>query len=326
MDVERLLAPAKIAWHARELRARRVQREAIRKASCILVACVRNELIRMPRFLDHYRRLGVQHFLIVDNESTDPLQAYLAGQDDCSSWIAHGGYKAANFGMDWCNHLLARWGVGKWCLTVDPDEFLVFPHAEARGLRSLTRYMDSIDQPSLLAPLIDAYSDKRLSETLLHEDTDPFAVCPYFDRFNLTQRFNERNQNFWIQGGVRLRQFFTGMPERAPALNKVPLVKWASGLHYESSMHHLNRAEFNCTVRGRPTAVSGALFHFKYVNLLTHKAAEEMQRAQHYAGGIEYRAYLEAGDPVLWDPDISIRYRGTRQLQELGFMQAGAWF
>jgi hypothetical protein len=125
---------------------------------------------------------------------------------------------------------------------------------------------------------------------------------------------------------VRLRQFFTGMPERAPALNKVPLVKWASGLHYESSMHHLNRAEFNCTVRGRPTAVSGALFHFKYVNLLTHKAAEEMQRAQHYAGGIEYRAYLEAGDPVLWDPDISIRYRGTRQLQELGFMQAGAWF
>jgi Glycosyl transferase family 2 len=326
MQIQSLGRAMETAWRARDLRAVRVRREAIGKAWCVLVTCVRNEMIRMPRFLDHYRRLGVEHFLIIDNESSDGLQTYLAGQVDCSSWIARGSYKAAHFGMDWCNHLLARHGVGKWCLTVDPDEFLVFPHAEARGLRSLTRYMESMAQPSLLAPLVDAYSDLRLSETLLYEDTDPFAVCPYFDRFNLTQRFNEENQNFWIQGGVRLRHFFAAMPERAPALNKVPLVKWVRGLHYASSMHHLNRPEFNCTVRGRPAAVSGVLFHFKYVNLLTHKAAEEMQRAQHYAASAEYRAYLEAGDPVLWDPDISIRYRGTRQLQELGFMQAGAWF
>ncbi len=319
-------ARLRIGRRATQLRPVKVDREAISKAWCILVCCVRNERTRLPRFLGHYRHLGVSHFLIVDNQSNDDLHAYLAQQGDCSVWLADGSYKAANFGMDWCNHLLMRHGVGKWCVTVDPDEFLVFPHCEQRGLRSLTRYMEGIQQPSLLAPLIDAYSDKPLSQTHLAADTDPFAACPYFDRFNLTQRYNAENDNFWIQGGVRMRRLFSRDPHRAPALNKVPLVNWPRGTRYVSSMHHLNRPALNCTVKGNPHAVSGALFHFKYVNLLTEKAAEEMRRGEHYSGSVEYKAYLDAGDAVLFDPDVSVRYRDSRQLQQLGFMQAGAWY
>ena len=106
----------------------------------------------------------------------------------------------------------------------------------------------------------------------------------------------------------------------------MPLVRWERGLYYVSSMHDLNRARFNCTVLGDPRAVSGVLFHFKYVNLLTAKAEEEIVRGEHYAGSREYRAYLDAGDPVLYDADVSVRYRDPRQLAELGFMQAGGWF
>jgi hypothetical protein len=92
---------------ARQLVPRLVREAAIADAWCLLVCCVRNELVRMPAFLEHYRRLGVRHFLVVDNQSTDGLEAYLAGQPDCSSWIGDGSYKASNFGMDWCNLLLA---------------------------------------------------------------------------------------------------------------------------------------------------------------------------------------------------------------------------
>jgi hypothetical protein len=91
-------------------------------------------------------------------------------------------------------------------------------------------------------------------------------------------------------------------------------------------MHHTNRRELNCSVRGNRRAVSGVLFHFKYVNLLAHKAAEEMKRGEHYDGSAEYKAYIDAGDPVLYDPEVSVRFGGTRQLQALGFMQAGGWF
>lgn len=122
-----------------------------------------------------------------------------------------------------------------------------------------------------------------------------------------------------------MRRFFADRPQQAPALNKVPLVRWRDGLRYVSSMHHLNNPALNCTVLDRPEAVSGALFHFKYVNLLQQKATEEMVRGEHYAGSVEYKAYLEAGDVVLFDPDISIKYGGSQQLVRLGFMQAGSW-
>lgn len=320
-DVER-----RIRRHGKSMLPQRVDTAALSSAWCILVCCVRNEMIRLPRFLGHYRKLGVQHFLFVDNASTDGLSDFLASQPDCSWWLANDSYKASNFGMDWCNHLLEKYGIGKWCVTVDPDEFLLYPHSEQRGLRSLTRYMEGLDQPSLFAPLIDAYSASRLSSTRLTPETDPFELCPYYDRFNLTQRFNEENRNFWVQGGVRMRRFFADTPGRAPALNKVPVVKWKPGLRYVSSMHHLNNPAYNCTVLENPLAVSGVLFHFKYLSLLTEKAAEEIQRGEHYAGSVEYKAYLDAGDPLLYDPSVSVRFSGTRQLQAQGFMQAGGWY
>ena len=330
MQARRLAARA-----ARQIRMRRsaaqlvprlVREAEIARAWCVLVCCARNELVRMPAFLEHYRRLGVAHFLVVDNRSTDGLAEWLARQPDCSCWLGDGSYKASNFGMDWCNALLARHGVGKWCVTVDPDEFLVFPHCEERGLRGLARYLEGRGQPSLFTPMVDAYGAGRLSETALASGQSPFEACPYFDRFNLTQHYDELRRNWWVQGGVRMRRFSGGQPERAPALNKVPLVRWERGLYYVSSMHHLNRARFNCTVMADPQAVSGVLFHFKYVSLLIDKAREEMTRGEHYAGSREYRAYLEAGDPLLYDPEVSLRYRGPGQLAELGFMQAGGWY
>lgn len=326
MNREEIAALGRIRRNARQLQPRSVKQEAIAKAWSLLVCCARNEMPRMPSFLAHYRQLGVAHFLVLDNQSTDGLEAYLAEQPDCSVWLADGSYKASNFGMDWCNHLLTQHGDDKWCLTVDPDEFLVYPHCEERGLRSLTRHMESIDQASLFSVLLDAYGEGPLSTVNLTPDSDPFELCPYFDRFNLTQRFNEENRNFWVQGGVRMRRFFADTPDRAPALNKVPLVRWRKGYRYVSSMHHLNQPELNCTVLGRPEAISGALFHFKYVNLLQQKAAEEVVRGEHYAGSVEYKAYLDAGDPVLFDRQVSVRYRDSSQLEQLGFVQRGTWF
>ena len=326
MNREDLSVIRRIQKNAAQVVARSVKTDAIKRAWSLLVCCARNEMPRIPAFLAHYRQLGVGHFLVLDNQSTDSLSAYLAEQPDCSVWLADGSYKASNFGMDWCNHLLSLHGVGKWCVTVDPDEFLVYPHYEYRGLRSLTRHMEAIQQDSMFSVLVDAYGAGRLSQTDMTPETNPFELCPYFDRFNLTQRFNETNRNFWVQGGVRMRRFFGDTPDRAPALNKVPLVRWRKGLRYVSSMHHLNDPALNCTVLGRPEAVSGVLFHYKYVNLLQQKAAEEIQRGEHYAGSLEYKAYLDAGDAVLFDPNVSVRYEGSRQLQRLGFMQSGSWY
>src|SRR5699024_2497320 len=103
----------------------------IRGDDILVFATLRNERVRLPYFLDYYRRMGVDHFLVVDNASNDGSAKWLAAQPDVSLWRTRASYKAARFGMDWINWLLWRHGGDHWCLTVDPDEFLVYPHCDA---------------------------------------------------------------------------------------------------------------------------------------------------------------------------------------------------
>ena len=87
--------------------------------------------------------LGVEHFLFVDNGSTDGSREYLAEQPDASVWTTDGSYKNSRFGMDWLTHLQRKYAHGKWCVTADVDEFLVYPFCETRPLRALTDWLDN---------------------------------------------------------------------------------------------------------------------------------------------------------------------------------------
>ena len=98
---------------------------AIRPGDVLAFCVLRNEAERLPHFLSHYRRLGVAHFLVVDNASDDGSAALLDAPD-ISVWQTGASYKAARFGLDWLNWLLLRHGHGHWCLTVDADEILVY--------------------------------------------------------------------------------------------------------------------------------------------------------------------------------------------------------
>jgi hypothetical protein len=100
----------RLLWRAfrkrRELSAFSLKTKAIRRHDALLFAAMRNEMMRLPFFLQHYRALGVGHFLIVDNDSDDGTERYLSAQPDVSVWQARAGYKASRFGMDWLTCLL----------------------------------------------------------------------------------------------------------------------------------------------------------------------------------------------------------------------------
>ncbi|MFQ1700401.1 glycosyltransferase family 2 protein [Loktanella agnita] len=288
----------------------------------ILFATMRNEMVRLPHFLDHYRALGAKHFLIVDNGSDDGTAAYLRDQPDISLWTTDHSYKLARFGMDWLGWLQWQHGAGHWCLTVDADELLTFPHDETRDLQELTTWLDQRDIPAFGAIMLEMYPKGPLGQD---SEADPIKALPWFDAHNYRHRTHPVYQNRWIQGGVRERVFFADDPDKSPTLSKTPLVKWHWRHVYVSSTHQMLPLRLN-HVFDHPDRPTGALLHTKFLPVIRAKSAEEIGRRQHFENSdlyINYHQQLAEG-PDLWSPD-STRYEGWEQLVSLGLMSKGDW-
>ncbi len=96
------------------LRRRRLQIRALRKKSelknivnniskidrddVLVIATLKDELVRLPFFLDYYRKLGAGHFLLIDNNSSDGSADFLKNQPDVSLWSTAASYKTARYG------------------------------------------------------------------------------------------------------------------------------------------------------------------------------------------------------------------------------------
>lgn len=320
-------------WRIRAFRKRRELRpvanrtDLIRPSDILLFSTQRNEGIRLPYFLRYYRDMGVSHFFFVDNDSTDGSADYLASQPDVSVWTTRASYKRARFGMDWINWLLMKHAHGHWALTVDPDEFFLYPFCDTRPLRALTDWLDASSIKSFSAMLLDMYPKGRIDQHPYSPGQDPMEIANWFDAGNYSIQKNPRFGNLWIQGGPRARMFFADKPALAPALNKIPLVKWDRRYAYVSSTHNLLPRGLNQVYdEWGGEKASGILLHTKFLSTFGQKAEEELTRGQHYGASREYIAYAEGvkDNPDLWCK-WSEKYINWRQLEILGLMSKGNW-
>lgn len=319
-----------------KLRARRKARELVAvqdragqiKPDDILLFCTfRNEDVRLPYFMDYYRALGINHFLFVDNDSDDGGRDYVAEQPDVSVWTTKASYGDARYGVDWLTALQSKYAHGHWALTVDVDEFFVYPFCDTRPIRALADWLDASEVRSFGAMLLDMYPKGPVNEAVYTRGDDPMTVANWFDPGNYIMSRNKLLRNLWIQGGPRARMFFESKPKLAPALNKIPFVKWRRPYAYVSSTHMILPRGLNLVYdRQGGEKASGVLLHAKFLNTFAERATEEAARAEHYLRGREYKSYLEQhGDaPDLWS-QWSEQYINWRQLEILGLMSKGNW-
>ena len=136
-------------------------RPAIPRDGVLAFVVLRNEAARLPYFLDHYRDLGVAHFLMIDNGSDDGSTEMLAAQPDVTLWQTSASYRASRFGLDWLNWLLWRHGHGRWCLTVDADELLVYDQMETRKLPALTDQLERKARKGFGTLMLDMFPNLR---------------------------------------------------------------------------------------------------------------------------------------------------------------------
>lgn len=321
-----------------------------------LFSKLRNERLRLPAFLQHYRSLGVARFFLVDNGSTDGSREYLQAQTDVHLFRTEGRFSEAKGGTEWLNALLGEFGVGAWCVTVDVDELLWFPGSEASDLHQLTSYFDRKGYEAFSCLLLDLYPGGPLRSCTYAPGDDLTRVAPYFDAgpYIWTKPREGRTPGCGIFGGVRGRVFypearkkpldwklrylvFTLLPSRVPLLRdsallrrhqpktspvlaKAPLVRW----------DHQSRYLDAHSVTPKPTAPeTGVLLHFKFLQDFHERAVKEAARGEYFDGASEYRKYCEK---LKSDPDLSFIYEGStrfessEQLVRLGLMHdSDAW-
>lgn len=276
---------------------------------------VRNERVRLPWLLNHYRALGTGRFLIIDNGSDDGTTEWLLAQGpDVHLFHTEASFARSGAGMRWINRLLDEHGCGAWCLTIDADEVLVYPGSEAVPLPKLVAYLDAAGAEAMAAPMLDLYAEAPLEAVRYAPGESLIEAFPWFDASGYVRRDSNDFPYFRLHGGARARLFHSHAAA-GPVLQKVPLIRWQAGIKYTSSKH----TAFPC----RLADVAGALLHFKYLPDFAEQVRAEVARGQHYQGAKEYRVYqrrLAGGGALSPLGPTSHRYRDSRQLVELGLI------
>ena len=288
-----------------------------------LFAGVKNELQKLPYFLKHHRKIGIDRFFFIDNESTDGTVEYLKDQPDCHCFHASGSHFAENVTPpNWTNALLNTFGDHHWCLTIDVDELFVYPRYESLGLRDFCKFLDSMNAEVVFALMIDMYP-KGAIESCRYERGKPFLdFCSYFDPD--PGRKKEIGQVGYfppiqVLGGVRERAFWHGRFKKTlpPCISKVPLIRWRKGMRYISAQHLHSGA--------RLSDIQAALLHFKFLAAFHQTTANSLKDNRDVAEkGLEERAaYIEMlqknPEFSLYD-ERSVNFRNSAQLVGLGWM------
>lgn len=317
-----------------------------------VVLIAHNEITRLPFLLDYYRRLGVARFLVVDDKSNDGTREYLLAQPDCHVFAPSNTYRELQTGRHWRAVLLDTYGDGYWTLVLDADELLVYPHCEQVDLKELCRYLDSIKARVFFAFMLDLYA--RDPNKAVCEPGKPFyEICPYFDRDYRFRTIGPRNPEYnhlprlRINGGPRVRLFYPfqkyndffsrallkciitaadkmtfwrgDKPHYAPALIKVPLIKWQTG--YDRLTSH--------TVSGprqdEMAQARGALLHFKFFTDFHEKSKKHVANGQYLHGSQEYQRYIMhmARNPERsFMYEGSVRYEGSDSVLKAGLIES----
>jgi Glycosyl transferase family 2 len=311
MHIERLGA-----WKSLHLIEKRPR---LANATIVAIVVVRNERFRLEYFLSYHRRLGVEHFVIIDNESTDGTLEFLQGVQDVTCYLATGSYKKAHFGVNWVNFLASYLLHNRWVIVLDADELFVYPRMDELPLGVFCARLETIGCHAFNCVMVDLYGRGKVADTFLEDGGDPLEVLTHFDKAGYERRYVSEYDFVRITGGPRRRLFFQDA-ESAPTLNKTPLVKWRRHYLLIHSCHVLWPFRLNGEGELKAAGLSGALLHLKLAHDLISKTLEERARKQRAA---EDHAYRRLDTIAVFEKNISSAYDGWRCLQKHGLLSEG---
>jgi hypothetical protein len=267
------------------------------EAPVAVVACMRNEMFMLPQFLRHYRRLGVDSFLIADNASDDGTREYLLEQPDVALFSVDTDYNRSQYGVAWQQAMLSAFRLGKWSLVADADELLVWQQNQSQTLPDLLQSPDFHGAEAVRIFMLDMYPQGPLSDADFR--SDPFEQAGFADREPFLRHTPMRgpfgNAPAWTSA-LRHRLIPGSSPNLFVA-QKLALLRYHPFMRLSAGLHFVGDARL---------APRDLIFgHFKYNADFRRKALAEVARGQHWGNAEEYRKYLalvSEGREQIYDP------------------------
>jgi len=312
-----------------------------------LCCIVHNEMFFLEAFLRHYRGLGVDRFIVLDDRSTDESRAYLAGQPDVmivGSDIRY--FEQVSYAPEmlakiretravrlWRDQLMDQFCAGQWAVVVDPDEFIALPDG---GLPALTAGLAAAGAEAVWGVMLDMYP-RGVRDILGAPEGARFSLADawFFDgrpHLDPAQEIEEPkvprtvypgsvSRLFSAYGilpqgtlGRRIRRRLSGY-RYAPhqIIHKTPIVFWKPGDYF-----------LNCHVTSKPVARRVVpMMHFKFTTDLGRKIEYAIRTGGYNQASRSYKLYadlierMRAQDGTFLGK-VSRRYASHRDFAEAG--------
>lgn len=283
------------------------------KSEDIIAICVeKDDILKLKKFIDHHRRLGIDKFVILDNNSTDGTIEYLLKQKDVVLLRTKTVYSSIRR-IAWINRIIAHYGYNRWYYVADSDELLVYEDCENKSIKDLIEYYKKLKIVRARAILLDMYSkpDYYINGNVKNY----YKECIYFD--TNTYHKKENNHFFNIKGGPRKRVFGFN-----PCLTKYPLVYIKKKDIYIKS-HYLypynDNFKSNCNL---------VLKHYKFLPTELGKIKEIVKNGNYSNGSEEYKHYMKVikkEKKLDFFSESTCKYKNSKSLNQISIYKKIKW-
>jgi len=263
---------------------RRFASDFQRQNEAVVLCVVKDGENLVQPFIEHYLQLGFQHIFFLDNGSTDSTIDIIKSYSQTTILLSHEPFQ------DYCvifkNFLIQKFGLGKWCVVADIDEFLYFPLR--RSLSEVLLYLNKNSYDAVCIQMLDMFSKEgvELSESnRVWTLEDLKQTCCYYDLSNLEKKRYVR----WFQRAVHpgLKFLYGGIRKTVFAqscfLTKEALFFGHSNTHLKSS-HLLHRSKI--------ADFSAVFLHYKLIDNFYSATIKAVSSENHWQHSKEYKGYL----------------------------------
>lgn len=254
-----------------------VRQGEFKKGKVILICLVKNDLVRIKELIKHYKNIGVYNFAIIDNNSTDGTFEFLLSQPGFYIFSIKEKYSTMRR-QAWINRVISYFGLNKWYIIVDSDEFLCYNGMDLKDIDNLVDYCVKKKIKRMKSLMVDMYP-----KTFLMENGHDELFMKKFKYFDVSGYKIDKNKFFLnVIGGMRSRLF-----KVSPYLVKMPLI-YIDKKTIQYNSHY--SFPFYCNYQKE---INLALLHYKFLPSDFDKITDAIKNENFASGSKEYKKYFE---------------------------------